>query len=251
MNVVDDSLLTELHDRAWGKPWPRTTDNTISLSDISSSDNNKEELLGPLAQDVETATEQSYICFRDIGFVQSALRVPISNSDVLVILSEYDRLRDTIEARALETRAAFVVTGHPGIGVYSVFLRGGHLTVIRTLLVGKTTFLLYLLLSRLERQLPTAIQVSPEEYFIFDDNGAMSYASGPRGGGAGRLSQCWGLTDSNANLERPTTIFMSQTRCLIQTTSPQVRWWKEWAKQRQATRLITSLPKVLEIGAIM
>ncbi|RPD82822.1 hypothetical protein L226DRAFT_565350 [Lentinus tigrinus ALCF2SS1-7] len=62
--------------------------------------------------------------------------------DVLVIRPEYEFLRETLETGYLQEDDAVVVTGQPGI--------------------GKTVFLLYLLnlLYRLQRKLPTAIQLS-------------------------------------------------------------------------------------------
>ena len=44
--------------------------------------------------------------------------------------------------------------------------------LISILYLDKTTFLFYLLLRRLEHQLPTAIQLTAEDYIIFDKQGA-------------------------------------------------------------------------------
>jgi len=67
------------------------------------------------------------------------------------------------------------VTGQPGIGSHEkiVFLESN--TDFSPYL-GKSTFLLYLLLHRLENRLPTAVQFGAEYYFIFDKQGAIVHS---------------------------------------------------------------------------
>jgi hypothetical protein len=66
--------------------------------------------------------------------------------------------------------------------------------------LGKSTFLLYLLLRRLENRLPTAIQLGAERYFLFDQEGPTTY---PLSAVPVRLEACWGLVDSNSQVTQP------------------------------------------------
>ncbi|KAF9017595.1 hypothetical protein BDZ89DRAFT_960923 [Hymenopellis radicata] len=145
--------------------------------------------------------------------------------DILVVREQYDVVRKMLERT---DRQAFVVTGHPGI--------------------GKTTFLLYLLLYRFERKLSTAVQLSNDHYFIFDEHGArarqLTY-NDPR------LQKCWALANSNNSLTQPCRVFSSRAQRVIQITPPTPERWKEWAKQCRAAIIVMDLPKVMEIGAVL
>ena len=115
-------------------------------------------------------------------------------------------------------------------------------------LSGKTTFLLYLLLYRLEHKLPTAVQFSPVNYIIFDEQGAKTVALNDLDD---RLTECWALADSNADVTQPCYSFRTVPRIVIQASSPKPARWKEWLKQLQGTRVVSDLPDILEIAAIM
>lgn len=77
---------------------------------------------------------------------------------------EYDRVRKMLGQKNPVCNA-FVVTGHPGIGTTCKLVP--HFRAL-TSHSGKTTFLIYLLLYRLIRKLPTAIQLSTDFYLLFD-----------------------------------------------------------------------------------
>jgi hypothetical protein len=113
--------------------------------------------------------------------------------------------------------------------------------------LGKTTFLFYLLLHRLERKLPTAIQLNDLYYFIFDEQGA---AVRPVSIQDTRLAKCWALTDSNNKVLEPCTAFQSLAELVILASSPKPERWKEWIKQAEGFCIISDLPSVSEIAAI-
>lgn len=110
-------------------------------------------------------------------------------------------------------------------------------------------FLIYLLLWRLERKLPTAIQVDNTRYFVFDDKGASSHST--RDEAEPRLSPCWALADSNAYAAQPCVQFMCGPEVVIQSSPPQPARWKGWLKQMMGECIFTELPTVMEISAIL
>jgi hypothetical protein len=109
-------------------------------------------------------------------------------------------------------------------------------------------FLLYLLLHRLEHRLPTAVQIGHIEYIIFDEEGAKIV---PLATKDMRLAKCWALTNGNANVARPCENFRALAQVAIQVSSPKLERWKEWIKQIAGTRVVSELPTVLEITAIL
>jgi len=114
--------------------------------------------------------------------------------------------------------------------------------------LGKSTFLYYVLLRRLEDKLPTAVQLTQRHYYIFDGSGAVVR---PSSFFDSRLSECWALTDSNANVTQPCEAFQSKALRIIQATSPKPARWNEWYKQRSGMWVIVDPPSVPEIAAIL
>jgi hypothetical protein len=113
--------------------------------------------------------------------------------------------------------------------------------------LGTSTFLLYLLLHRLENRLPTAVQFGSYHYFIFDEKGARVNSllyDDPR------LRQCWALTDSNHNLLQPCEAFQNLAKRVILASRPKPERWREWIKQTGGYCIISDLPSVPEIAAI-
>jgi hypothetical protein len=113
--------------------------------------------------------------------------------------------------------------------------------------LGKTAFLFYLLLYRLERKLPTAIQLDDVDYFIFDEQGA---AVRPVSIQDTRLAKCWALTDSNEEVLQPCTAFKCLAEVVILVSPPKPERWKKWIKQTKGSLIISDLPSVPEIAAI-
>ena len=114
--------------------------------------------------------------------------------------------------------------------------------------LGKSTFLVYLLLHRLERRLPTAVQLNADGYFIFNEQGAGFYPLNTHGPG---LDACWALADSNEDVYQPCGPFRSRAKFTIQMSSPKPERWKEWIKQRYGVCFIMDLPTVPEMAAIV
>jgi hypothetical protein len=113
--------------------------------------------------------------------------------------------------------------------------------------LGKSTFLLYLLLHRLENRLPTAVQFGPTYYIIFDKQGVAVRSLDVEDL---RLGECWALTDSNDQVLQPCPAFKSLAKFVILASSPKPKRWKEWKKQTGAPFIISDLPSVPEIAAI-
>jgi hypothetical protein len=113
--------------------------------------------------------------------------------------------------------------------------------------LGKSTFLLYLLLHRLENRLPTAVQFGPTYFIIFDKHGA---AVCPHDLEDPRLGECWALTDSNEDVLHPCRAFKVKAKLVVLASSPKPDRWKEWIKQTGGSFIISDLPSVPEIAAI-
>jgi hypothetical protein len=113
--------------------------------------------------------------------------------------------------------------------------------------LGKSTFLFYLLLYRLERNLPTAVQLNADYYFIFDEQGAAVF---PLSFPDPRLRECWALTDSDEFVTQPCVAFTRFAKRVILTSLPKPDRWKEWIKQTEGSCIISDLPSVPEIAAI-
>lgn len=107
---------------------------------------------------------------------------------------------------------------------------------------------MYVLLDRLKRKLPTAIQLRGGNVVIFNNNGA---------GVCGEQddvnigSEYWALSDSNDEVIVPCMTFRRSSARLIQASSPRPDRWEKWTKYRQPSRVtISELPRPLEIVAI-
>ncbi|KZV75278.1 hypothetical protein PENSPDRAFT_571721 [Peniophora sp. CONT] len=165
--------------------------------------------------------------------VAKALLAPKALRADVVVLNEYKTLlaalAGTTGSLSKETKSV-VVSGQPGIGM--------------------TTFLLFLLLHRLENELPTALQLNSRYYFIFDAHGVLTLPINAIDEDD-RLDECWALVDSNFDVASPCGVLIDNAKRVIQTTSPKVERWKEWRKQVRAKLYIMGLPNVMEIAAIV
>ena len=218
------------------------------MSDIGSDENarrptefddNDDDMI-PLTKSV-----WKYTCLRNIKSVVEACGGNAESiQDVLVVRPEYTWLIDTIETGYLQTTHAIVVTGQPGIGSCSRSVCASECT---NMLAGKTVFLIYLLLYRLQRMLPTAIQLSNDNYVLFDADGATIYD--PRAWWYPD-QQYWALADSNEELIIPCVAIQNSGARVIQACPPKPQTWKEWIKQNLGDVVVSDLPTPLEIGAI-
>jgi len=113
--------------------------------------------------------------------------------------------------------------------------------------LGKSIFLFYLLLRRLEKRRPTAVQLDLHGYFFFDKEGATFYrftTYNPK------LDKCWALADSNQFAQQPCEPFQRLAECTIQMSSPRPDRWKEWMKETDGLHFVMDLPTVPEIAAV-
>ncbi|KAF8990134.1 hypothetical protein BDZ89DRAFT_1196196 [Hymenopellis radicata] len=113
-----------------------------------------------------------------------------------------------------------------------------------------TYSLVYLLLYRLERKLPTAVQVGISTYLIFDEHGATVNDIGFFDK---RLRKCWALCGSNINTIFPCEPILAFAERIIQTPppSPAERWMGSFKKQMSAIIIPVDLPTVMEIAAVL
>ncbi|KAI0750632.1 hypothetical protein C8Q80DRAFT_521611 [Daedaleopsis nitida] len=225
----DDAYVT-LYDAAWGKQWPRVEKKMLRsevLSTTGATDTAND------VDDDSSPDDITYVCFKDIRRLRDAIRPTTTFPPVLVSLAEYEAFVEhftAIERKVpIRERMGAVVIGQAGI--------------------GKTCFLLYLLLHRLERKLPTAIQFDADSYIIFDEQGVQVNRSRSRDDR--RLRECCALVDSNADVGQPCSAFLSVARRIVQATSPKREAWKEWSKQwERAFEYVMDPPSAMEIAAI-
>ncbi|KAJ6491758.1 hypothetical protein C8R47DRAFT_1214552 [Mycena vitilis] len=112
--------------------------------------------------------------------------------------------------------------------------------------------LIYFLLHRLQRRLPTAVQVDNYYFFIFDENGATAYDVRTRDQRTvARLSKCWALCDSNGVVVQPCATIQAHAQRIVITTSPKPDRWKEIRKQQRGLTVVAALPTVMEIAAVV
>jgi hypothetical protein len=116
--------------------------------------------------------------------------------------------------------------------------------------LGKSTFLLYLLIHRLENRLPTAVQFDADYYIIFDEQGAKVNPL-PDPDPDPRLEECWALADSNNYVLQPCSAFQAVAERVILASSPKPERWREWIKQAMGRCIISDLPSVPELAAIV
>ncbi|KAI0765495.1 hypothetical protein C8Q74DRAFT_1058371 [Fomes fomentarius] len=166
--------------------------------------------------DRPSLTSGRYTCPLNIHpLALGALRSP----NQYYILGEHATLLKQLEG----TKSSFVLTEQTGI--------------------GKSTFLIYLLLYRLERHLPTAIQFRSDRFILFSAEGAKIHHA--YSGHLPALHDLWALRDNNATMEPPYEVFVLSTARIVQVTSPAPDRWKQWLR-----RASTDLPTLLEIGAV-
>lgn len=93
------------------------------------------------------------------------------------------------------------------------FLRCSHA-------IGKSIFLIYSLLYRLERRLPTAIELMGYDLILFSAGGVTVH--NPKRDSWCLPEDCWALSDSNACVSHPCQAFrISGAPRVIQTMPPE------------------------------
>lgn len=104
--------LNSIHQRAWGRQWPRH-DGVILKTDIGLPSDTEPPDSDSVAVDIPDRWD--YTCLNDIASIAIALGITTEIMDFLLLRSEYGLLRELIEKSTGKTRA-FVVMGQPGIG---------------------------------------------------------------------------------------------------------------------------------------
>ena len=194
---------------------------------------------------------ETFKCLLNVDLLQTALdfQPPTQESQVIVVLREYEYLREALENNWKGW--FFVVTGQPGTGSssYCPLSSGNHTSRFCILHKGKTLFVLYLLLYRLEKELPTAVQFSETEYIFFDAKGGSRRSTIsddsetlPRG--------CWCLCDGSAYVEYPCHHFTRSGLFTFLVTSASPETYKKWRNQTDAITVVKALPRTVEVAAI-
>ncbi|KAK7019864.1 hypothetical protein R3P38DRAFT_2970598 [Favolaschia claudopus] len=230
-SAFNNQPLHQFHRKAWGKPWP----DEIGLAP------DDEELFG-----VEIGPDaEEYLCLEHIKLVAKALRLATNVEDILVLRKQYTATLSMLIDASEGKERNIVLTGQPGIA---------DITIL-TSIMGETTFLLFILLHRLQRRLPTAVQVNAEQLIIFDECGVSVYDTKLKMHQDNtlrrRLSRCWALCDSNQNLASPCLTIRLEASFVVITSAPQPHRWQGLLKQMGGAVSFLRLPSVMEVGAVI
>ncbi|KAK7042395.1 hypothetical protein R3P38DRAFT_2890280 [Favolaschia claudopus] len=229
-SALNSQPLHQFYRKAWGNAWP-VRSGTLTKDEIGLAPDD-EELFG-----VEIGPGvQGYLCLEHIKLVAKALRLATNVQDILVLRKQYTTILSMLIETSQGKERIVVLTGQPGI--------------------GKTTFLLFILLHRLQRRLPTAVQVNAEQFIIFDECGVSVYDAKIQmhqdNTLCRRLSRCWALCDSNQNLASPCLTIQLEASFVIITSAPQPHRWQGLLKQMGGTVSFLRLPNVMDsIGAVI
>ncbi|KAI0695710.1 hypothetical protein BC835DRAFT_1519787 [Cytidiella melzeri] len=129
--------------------------------------------------------------------------------------------------RVSKKPAKFVLTGQPGI--------------------GKSSFLAYVLVHRLQHKLPTAVERAGSGFVLFSDEGVDMFEASEKP----RIENLWALSDSTPETVIPCVALRDSRAVLIQATSPAQHRWKEWKKQTCAFLYIMDVWTTDEIRAVL
>ncbi|TPX47861.1 hypothetical protein SeLEV6574_g02414 [Synchytrium endobioticum] len=99
--------------------------------------------------------------------------------------------------------------------------------------IGKSVFLVYVLIERLLAGKPTALQFEPDGYYYFNVSGVKFYAQAVECPSSYE-NPTWALADSNEDVAIPCVGFRrSSFAVIVQATSPRVARYKSWVKHRE------------------
>jgi hypothetical protein len=115
---------------------------------------------------------------------------------------------------------------------------------------GKTTFIIYVLLRRLQLEQQTVVLLDLNHFILFDADGVWSYpvthqfaALLPAG--------IWVLADSSDSLNSPPRALLTQEMLVVQITSPAPKRWKTWITKYQGSLYLMDVWEDKEIGALL
>jgi hypothetical protein len=176
---------------------------------------------------------------------------PTILQDYFLVRDEYVLAYDYFEQRSASSssmKLSYVLTGQPGIGTPPHLLN--PMLFIFKFVIGKTTYIAYVLIRRLQNKLPTAVQRDAYTFVLFDDQGPRLYST--KFWWELLLSQdTWALSDSSVSTTHPCDAFLDSKALLIQTTSPARHRWKTWAKQSNARTYVMDVWREDEIHALL
>ncbi|KAF9523153.1 hypothetical protein CPB83DRAFT_744060, partial [Crepidotus variabilis] len=228
----------EIHKAAWGRRWPYQRRAIITNKgcglDSDESDKHRGDKSDSYYSREVKPTHWEYTCLGGIEKLTKALTFRTRLQPNLIIRDDYEVIQLALERdlkylqSTSKNSAAYVVTGNSEIGL--------------------TGFVLYLLLYRLERRLPTAIQVCAEYYFIFDDRGVAklgAYQTSER-----LTAGTWALCDGGKEASQPCHAFQPGIVTILQVTSARMDKWKTWSNQLFAKLYVLDVPRAIEVAAI-
>ena len=120
---------SNLHAKAWGKPWLRKSCRTISKGEIINDKTgpvDEDDLdfnEGPLHDILHIPASHQYDCFKEIQSFTDAFEAAPIPRNVLVVPEEYEIHRKALEEeKGYKSPHGIVVTGQPGIGSYETLV---------------------------------------------------------------------------------------------------------------------------------
>jgi len=124
---------------AWGEPWPHhfgeidmtkiTHDNNAAFKDFAglvdghNAQSEEPHLARPVFNRVDSVLADvrpafQYKCLTNIVQLKECLGLTGAKDEVLVVLRDYELLREAMQRGISIGTRGFVLTGHPGIGSY-------------------------------------------------------------------------------------------------------------------------------------
>ena len=152
----------------------------------------------------------------------------------IMVRSEYNDAEQEALLSVEYGHKLFLVKGSPGIGTipFSLLTAGDNISS------GKSTFLLWLLLRRLEHRLPTVLQVCGPDLILLCESGVYELMQPGRPQRYVKLAfledstqKIWALFKPNPAIPQPAAVLMMPTSpfFVVQTNSPNSRY-QDWHK---------------------
>lgn len=194
---------------------------------------------------LRNAHESIVVKQEDIDVLHSCL-TPVFQNYPVIVRKEYGLIWEHIvAARAREDHCrGLVVYGQPGIGMILVVPQRCS---THPLEIGKSLFLLYALARAIQAHIPVALCDSPENYYLFDDEGVSCQTYD-----LPRPPHVLALFDTVPGLEYPKTPFVGNRSdsFIVHATSPKVSRWKMWSKLMNAQMWVMELWNETEIESM-
>ncbi|KAJ8515992.1 hypothetical protein ONZ45_g6672 [Pleurotus djamor] len=152
----------------------------------------------------------------------------------ILIRQEYIDALAYLKDRSAEAASGCVILGQPGI--------------------GKTLFLIYVLIDRLRSKEPVALQMLPGYYLLFDDRQVTAHPSDDHNPFWKREREwkhpIWMLSNTSDRVQVPCDAFRFYTGYIVQASSPSEAHWKGWLKERMGFAYVMDVPSPPEMASI-